>query len=98
MFAFDLIGGFAAAQRFVKSLTMITHATSLGTVDTLVQHCAGISHRFVDEDDRAATGISPGLLRVSVGLEDVDDLWTDLERGLTAANHCATRDGVVTST
>ena len=58
---------------------------SLGYVDTLIQHPAGLTHRLVDEHARAATGIGDGRVRLSVGLEDVDDLWRDLETALAAA-------------
>lgn len=55
---------------------------SLGSVDTLIQHPASISHRIVDADDRRGAGVGDRLLRLSVGLEDVDDLWDDLDRAL----------------
>ncbi|GHI09371.1 hypothetical protein Scel_76920 [Streptomyces cellostaticus] len=50
--------------------------------DTLIQHPASISHRIVDADDRRGAGVSDRLLRLSVGLEDVDDLWMDLDQAL----------------
>jgi methionine-gamma-lyase len=54
------------------------HATSLGSVETLVSHPASSSHRQLADDDLAAAGLSPGMVRVSIGLEDVEDLVTDL--------------------
>ncbi|MEU9245117.1 PLP-dependent transferase [Streptomyces shenzhenensis] len=66
----------------VSRVRLITPAVSLGSVDTLIQHPASISHRVVGADDRRGAGVSDGLLRLSVGLEDVEDLWADLDRAL----------------
>jgi methionine-gamma-lyase len=74
-----------ALQRFISALELITPAVSLGSTDTLIQPPAALTHRIVDEAARAATGIAPTLLRLSVGLEGVEDLWADLQRGLGAA-------------
>jgi cystathionine beta-lyase/cystathionine gamma-synthase len=67
-------------------------AVSLGSTDTLIQHPAGLTHRCVSDDAKASTGISPSLLRLSVGLEDPADLWADLEQALDAA-HAEAADG-----
>ena len=83
--AFDMKGGFEAAAAVMSSVRLVTPAVSLGSVDTLIEHPAGLTHRLVDEDAREALGIGPGLLRLSVGLEDVDDLWRDLEAALAVA-------------
>lgn len=72
----------AVMQRFIGGLSLITPAVSLGSTDTLIQPPAALTHRVVDADARAATGISAGLVRLSVGLEDVRDLWRDLDRAL----------------
>ncbi|MGY4929111.1 trans-sulfuration enzyme family protein [Streptomyces sp. 900105755] len=66
----------------ISRVRLITPAVSLGSVDTLIQHPASISHRVVDEGDRRGAGVSDNLLRLSVGLEDTDDLWADLDRAL----------------
>ncbi|MFJ9566700.1 trans-sulfuration enzyme family protein [Streptomyces fuscichromogenes] len=66
----------------VSRVRLITPAVSLGSVDTLIQHPASISHRVVDERDRRGAGVTDRLLRLSVGLEDVDDLWRDLDTAL----------------
>jgi methionine-gamma-lyase len=58
---------------------------SLGSTDTLIQHPASLTHRVVDEAARRATGITEGLVRISVGLESPDDLWADLDRALAGA-------------
>jgi methionine-gamma-lyase len=76
--AFEVAGGRSAAAGIMKSVELITPAVSLGSTDTLIEHPAGLTHRVVDPDALAASGITDGLLRLSVGLEDVDDLWDDL--------------------
>lgn len=68
----------------ISRVRLVTPAVSLGSVDTLIQHPASISHRIVDADDRRGAGVTDRLLRLSVGLEDVDDLWADLDRALGA--------------
>lgn len=85
MLAFEVAGGYDGAVRLLDALDLVTVAVSLGSVDTLIQHPAGLTHRVVGEEARADSGIGPGLLRLSVGLEDVDDLWEDLARGLDRA-------------
>ena len=83
--AFEVKGGFEAAARLLASLRLITPAVSLGSTDTLIQHPAALTHRLVEPAAKAEAGITDGLLRMSVGLEDADDLWADLSRGLAAA-------------
>lgn len=82
LIAFELAGGFAAAAKVLAQVKLITPAVSLGSTDTLIQHPAGLTHRLVDEAARREHGISAGLLRLSVGVEDPIDLWGDLERAL----------------
>lgn len=72
----------AAARRFVSGLRLALHAVSLGAFDTLVEHPASMTHRIVDLSDQTAAGVTPGLVRISVGLEDEEDLWQDLCRAL----------------
>ncbi|GGI03337.1 cystathionine gamma-synthase [Egicoccus halophilus] len=80
--AFDLHGGYEAAAGVLKAVELLTPAVSLGSTDTLLQHPAGLTHRIVGDDARDAGGITPGMLRLSAGLEDVEDLWTDLAAAL----------------
>lgn len=80
--AFTLAGGFEAASRVMASVELMTPAVSLGSVDTLIQHPAGLTHRVVEESARRSAGVSDSLLRLSVGLEEPDDLWADLEQAL----------------
>ena len=85
MMSFELKGGYRAGRRFVESVDVATLAVSLGGVETLVQHPASMSHGPLTAKERAASGISEGLVRVSVGLEDPDDLIDDFDRALTKA-------------
>jgi cystathionine beta-lyase/cystathionine gamma-synthase len=78
MVAFELVGGFAGAERVCAGLGLITHAVSLGGVDTLIEHPAALTHRVVAE----AAQPGAGVLRMSVGLESAADLIADLEQAL----------------
>jgi methionine-gamma-lyase len=69
----------------VSAVRLITPAVSLGSVDSLIQHPASLTHRIMDEVARKDAGISPDLVRLSVGLEDAEDLWQDLLAALTHA-------------
>ncbi|NNF58778.1 MAG: PLP-dependent transferase [Rhodothermaceae bacterium] len=82
MCSFEVTGGYAAADRLMQALRLITPAVSLGSVDTLIQHPAGLTQRVVSDATRAKGGVSEGLLRMSVGLEAAEDLWADLEQAL----------------
>ncbi|PAP78607.1 trans-sulfuration enzyme family protein [Rubrivirga marina] len=89
MLAFEVEGGYEAARAAVEHVSLMTPAVSLGSVDTLLQHPAGLTHRVLSDDARAEGGIAPGLLRLSVGLEGADDLWNDLAGALAAVEHLA---------
>ncbi|HSL34275.1 MAG TPA: PLP-dependent aspartate aminotransferase family protein [Candidatus Limnocylindrales bacterium] len=89
MLAFELEGGRAAGRAFIDALTIPQLTASLGSVFTMVVHPPSTTHRQLDDAALAAGGITPGLLRCSVGLEDLDDLVTDFERGLAAARAAA---------
>ena len=76
--AFDL-GGLDAAKRFLERVRLCSLAESLGAVETLISHPATMTHASVPADYRAKLGITDGLVRISVGIEDIDDLLSDLE-------------------
>jgi len=78
MIAFDLKGGLEAGKRMMDRVRVATLAVSLGNVDTLVQHPASMTHRNTPRDERLAAGITDGLVRLSVGIEDSRDLVRDL--------------------
>lgn len=83
--SFEVRGGQEEAARVMAAVRLITPAVSLGSTDTLIEHPAGLTHRLVSEEGRVAGGITPGLLRLSVGLEDPEDLWRDLAGALDKA-------------
>ncbi len=83
--AFEVKGGFPVAEAVIGKVELMTPAVSLGSVDTLIQHPAALTHRVMEEDARTGCGIGPGLLRLSTGLEDADDLWNDLDQALNFA-------------
>jgi cystathionine beta-lyase/cystathionine gamma-synthase len=85
MLAFDLAGGRAAGAALIDTLTIPVRTASLGSVFTIVSHPPSTTHRQLDDGALAAAGITPGLLRCSVGLEDLDDLIADFSRALDAA-------------
>jgi cystathionine beta-lyase/cystathionine gamma-synthase len=82
MMAFELAGGRAAAAAFIDALTIPERTASLGGVHTIVIHPATTSHRQLSDDALAEIGISVGLLRCSVGLEDIADLQADFDGAL----------------
>lgn len=85
MLAFELVGGRSAGAAFIDALSIPELTASLGSVFTMVVHPPSTTHRQLDDAALAGAGISPGLLRCSVGLEDLDDLVADFERGLVAS-------------
>jgi len=84
MMAFDVVGGVQGGMRFCDALELAWVASSLGGTHTLVGHAASTTHRQMDPDARRAAGIGDGLVRISVGIEDVEDLIADVDRALEA--------------
>ncbi|HUY36700.1 MAG TPA: PLP-dependent aspartate aminotransferase family protein [Pirellulales bacterium] len=82
MLSFEVAGDFAAAKRVAQSTRLFQLAVSLGAVESLIEQPASMSHASYDVADRLAHGISDGLIRLSVGLEDFDDLRDDLDQAL----------------
>jgi len=85
MLAVELAGGGAAARRFIDTVEIPVAAPSLGGVESLVSRPAATSHAHVSREEREAMGITDGLVRLSVGIEDADDLARDLRRAVEAA-------------
>jgi cystathionine gamma-synthase len=85
MLSFELAGGEAAIDAFLTGLQCFTLAESLGGVESLIAHPASMTHAGMEESARLRAGINPGLLRVSVGIEDAEDLVADLHAGLARA-------------
>ena len=85
MVAFELAGGLEAGRRFQEALELALVGASLGGTRTLVVHAASVTHTQLSAEDRKAAGISDGLVRVSVGIEDQEDLLDDFSRALEKA-------------
>ena len=83
MLAFVIEGGDAAALAFMRKLKIFFEATSLGGVESLIECPFNTSHMSVPEEVRMAAGVVPGFVRVSIGIEDVEDLWEDISQALT---------------
>jgi len=81
--SFEVRGGTEAAVKVMKSTSVIIPAQSLGGVNSLISHPPTMSHRTLSPEERKASGITDGLLRLSVGIEDVEDLVEDLDRALS---------------
>ena len=82
MVCFDLKGGVEAGARLMNAVRVCSLAVSLGDARSLITHPASTTHSVVTREERLAQGVTDGLVRLSVGLEDVEDLMADLDRGL----------------
>ena len=81
---FGVTGGFEAGRRFIEALHLISHLANVGDAKTLVIHPASTTHRQLSEDEQRAAGVLPEMIRLSVGLEDVEDIIWDLDQALRA--------------
>jgi len=81
--SFELKGGLQAGMQFIDKLNMCVRAVSLGTCDTLISHPASMSHAGIPADLRAKYGIADGLIRMSVGIENIEDILADLDQALS---------------
>jgi O-acetylhomoserine (thiol)-lyase len=84
--AFELAGGIEAGKAFVNALTLHSHVANIGDVRSLVIHPASTTHAQLSPAEQLATGVTPGLVRLAVGIEGIDDIIADLEQGFVAAN------------
>jgi methionine-gamma-lyase len=84
LISFELNGGMDQGMLLMNKLEMILRAVSLGDAETLIQHPASMTHAVYGPEERANHGITDSLLRLSIGLEDVDDILSDLELALDA--------------
>ncbi|MFF4176813.1 bifunctional o-acetylhomoserine/o-acetylserine sulfhydrylase [Streptomyces sp. NPDC001750] len=87
--SFELRGGVEAGMRFVDAVELFSHLANIGDVRSLIIHPASTTHSQLDDAQLAATGTSPGLVRLSVGIENLDDLKADLEAGFRAAKEAS---------
>jgi O-acetylhomoserine (thiol)-lyase len=87
VFSFDIEGGREAGQNFIRGVSLWSHLANVGDAKSLIIHPASTTHRQLTDDELTAAGVNPGTIRLSVGIEDVDDLIWDLEQGFRAAKH-----------
>ncbi len=83
--SFELAGGVEAGKAFVNALTLHSHVANIGDVRSLVIHPASTTHAQLSPEEQLATGVTPGLVRLAVGIEGIDDILADLEQGFAAA-------------
>jgi O-acetylhomoserine (thiol)-lyase len=92
VFSFECKGGRAAGQDFIRGVTLWSHLANVGDSKSLIIHPASTTHRQLDDKELRAAGVGPGTIRLSVGIEDVDDLIWDLAQGFTRAAASATSE------
>src|SRR5690606_2382993 len=85
--AFEIDGGAEAGQAFVSALELHSNVANIGDVRSLVIHPASTTHSQLTPEEQALSGVTPGLVRLAVGLEHVEDILADLELGFTAAKN-----------
>ena len=83
--AFEIKGGLDAGKRFVEALALHSHVANIGDVRSLVIHPASTTHSQLTPEEQALSAVTPGLVRLSVGLESIEDIIADLEKGFAAA-------------
>jgi O-acetylhomoserine (thiol)-lyase len=83
--SFEIVGGLEAGQKFVEGLQLHSHVANIGDVRSLVIHPASTTHSQLTPEEQATAGVTPGLVRLAVGIEDINDILADIELGFTAA-------------
>lgn len=86
VFSFGIKGGYAAAEKFINSVQLLSHLANIGDSRTLIIHPASTTHQQLNAEQLEAAGVPADLVRISVGLEDVDDIWWDIDQALTLAS------------
>jgi O-acetylhomoserine (thiol)-lyase len=82
--SFEIKGGIEAGKKFVEALTLHSHVANIGDVRSLVIHPASTTHSQLSEQEQLTAGVTPGLIRLSVGIENIDDIKADIEGGFAA--------------
>ena len=85
LIGFELKGGLEAGRRFIDALEMFYHVANIGDARSLAIHPATTTHSQLAEEAQLASGVTPGYVRLSIGLEHIDDILADLEKGLKVA-------------
>jgi O-acetylhomoserine (thiol)-lyase len=97
VFTFGIQGGFDAARTFIESLELFSHLANIGDAKSLVIHPASTTHAQLSEEEQAAGGITPDMIRLSIGLEDIEDLLADLDQALAKSQTEAPRERLFAS-
>jgi O-acetylhomoserine (thiol)-lyase len=84
--SFGIRGGLAAGRKFIESLQLVSHLANVGDAKSLVIHPASTTHQQLSDEEKQMCGISDDMVRLSVGIEDIDDILWDLNRALAAAS------------
>ena len=92
VFSFDCRGGRAAGQDFIRGVTLWSHLANVGDAKSLIIHPASTTHRQLNDDELRAAGVGPGTIRLSVGIEAVDDLIWDLDQGFARVDASASSE------
>jgi O-acetylhomoserine (thiol)-lyase len=85
VFSFGIKGGYDAGKKFIDSVKLFSHLANVGDSRSLVIHPASTTHQQLSKDQQKAAGVEPEMVRVSIGLEDIDDILWDLDQALTAS-------------
>ena len=85
VFSFGIKGGYAAGKKLIDSVKLFSHLANVGDARSLVIHPASTTHQQLSESEQAAAGVEPDMVRVSIGLEDIDDILWDLNQALAAS-------------
>jgi O-acetylhomoserine (thiol)-lyase len=85
IFTFGIKGGLEAGKKFIESLQLFSHLANVGDAKSLVIHPASTTHQQLGEADQKAAGVTPDMIRLSVGLEDIEDLVWDIDQALAAS-------------
>jgi len=85
LLAFGIKGGFDAGVKFIEALTFVSHLANIGDAKSLVIHPASTTHRQLDEEQQKKAGVPPDMVRLSIGLESLDDILWDLDQALAKA-------------
>src|SRR6185295_8682905 len=89
VFSFDCQGGRTAGQNFIRGVSLWSHLANVGDSKSLIIHPASTTHRQLNDDELRAAGVNPGTIRLSVGIEAIDDLIWDLEQGFARVDASA---------
>ena len=87
MFTFGVKGGHQAGARFIESCQFLSHLANVGDAKTLVIHPASTTHRQLNEEEQQAAGVTPDMVRISVGLETLEDIIWDIDQALSQSQN-----------